>query len=330
MRCATLHALSNKNLTTPNCTFHVLPAKKKLGRKEAYIADLRRALELKPQSLNYLLFLVSALRKEKRWDDEIAAMDLARKHRPDKRDVLPAMRASIHADAGRYQKAIEALTEVMKPNASGAHLYALRGSYLAKLSRHIEAINDYTDAIRQQARAKKKPVPNHYSQRGRLYWHLKRFEKAIADLSMAMKLRAKPRSSASLYDLYFRAAAQSRLKRFEKALKDVDALKAGAPNYSFGLNLRAWILFSMGRSGEGLPDIQKALSLKPKNPYFLDTRANIYAALGRTTEAIADFQAALKIKPDLEESREALSKLLSARQKGKANAGQGKAAPKKQ
>ena len=60
---------------------------------------------------------------------------------------------------------------------------------------------------------------------------------------------------------------------------------------------------------EALKDLQQALTIAPDDPVALRLRGDFYQATGKTTEAIADYQAALAKDPFQSESRDALEKL---------------------
>jgi tetratricopeptide (TPR) repeat protein len=76
---------------------------------------------------------------------------------------------------------------------------------------------------------------------------------------------------------------------------------------------RAWAYLKLGRPADALHDAEAAVRLKPDAAHALDARGHALEALGRREEAIADFRRALAIEPLLQGSREALTRLLSAK-----------------
>ena len=76
---------------------------------------------------------------------------------------------------------------------------------------------------------------------------------------------------------------------------------------------RAWAYLKLGRLAEALADAEAAVRLKPDAAHALDVRGHVLEALGRREEAIAAFRRALTIEPLLQGSREALTRLLSAK-----------------
>ena len=94
----------------------------------------------------------------------------------------------------------------------------------------------------------------------------------------------------------------------QEAIEIVDQALRKAPNYSEAWNLRATILFYMGRMDESVADIERTLVLEPRHFGALSGLVTIYMKRRNWNGALKALQAGLEIHPYMRQ-RQFLSKL---------------------
>ena len=109
-------------------------------------------------------------------------------------------------------------------------------------------------------------------------------------------------SGDSDVDLLMRQARRtSKLGRHEAAIAIIDKALHLAPKYSEAWNLRATVLFYMGRDTESVIDIQRTLALEPRHFGALAGMTLINMRAKNWSGALKSLRLALKIHPFLNE-----------------------------
>jgi tetratricopeptide (TPR) repeat protein len=186
--------------------------------------------------------------------------------------------------------------------ASGTTDYNARGDTQFEKGNYEQAIEDYTDAIRQN--------PNNayaYYSRAVIYvYHLIDYDCAIADAGQVIKLR--PNAEAGFF---VRGRAYFGKGNYDLAIADFTEVIRLNPNYAMAYNNRAWIYaYHLKRDYDrAIADVNQAILLDPNKEYFyLDTRGWAYLGNGDYDKAIADFEKALQVDPNLQSSIDGLAR----------------------
>lgn len=136
--------------------------------------------------------------------------------------------------------------------------------------------------------------------------NIERFKRMQAKLvgylnGLPATLKKYPLTDTSLYGRYARAFAYYRALDFDKALKETDSLIADYPNDPYFRELKADILFNMGKVADSVAPIAKAYELAPNEPLLGLGYAQRLVALedtSRLPEAIAILKKVTLAEPD--------------------------------
>jgi predicted Zn-dependent protease len=136
--------------------------------------------------------------------------------------------------------------------------------------------------------------------------NIERFKRMQAKLvgyldGLPATLRKYPETDTSLYGRYARAFAYFRALDFNRALKETDGLIADYPNDPYFRELKADILFNIGKVAESVPPISEAYRLAPNEPLIAFGLAQRLVALednSRMPEAIAILKKVTLAEPD--------------------------------
>ncbi|MGI9409752.1 MAG: hypothetical protein ACR2OV_06745 [Hyphomicrobiaceae bacterium] len=105
-------------------------------------------------------------------------------------------------------------------------------------------------------------------------------------------------------DIMMRQARHTfRLAQHQAAVELVDEVLKIAPKYPEAWNLRAMILFSMGRETEAVVDIKRTLALEPRHFGALTGLTHINMLARNWSGALKALRAALKLHPFLKNRR---------------------------
>jgi tetratricopeptide (TPR) repeat protein len=107
----------------------------------------------------------------------------------------------------------------------------------------------------------------------------------IADASLP------PQDLSKAYSM--RALAYSLEQKFDLAMADYDMAIKLDPNSPIAHNNRAWTLWRLGDTQNGLAGAERSLALEPNSPHALDTRAHILQSMGHHSRALQDYERAM-------------------------------------
>jgi tetratricopeptide (TPR) repeat protein len=206
-------------------------------------------------------------------------------------DDIPAELRSIATQAndflmaGKWEKAINKLNELVKQLPENAMLYAARGDAYSALEDFDKALADYDAVIRlEPENGKARNI------RANLYRDMERNDEALADFTEAIRLEpdhAFPHVSRGM--LYYLQG------KTDEALKDFEIYSELAPEDYMGHNNKAFILFQLGRYEEAEAAWRKASELENADDYVFAGHAVALEQLQRPAEAVEQYRKAVQM-----------------------------------
>lgn len=199
---------------------------------------------------------------------------------------------------------ISACTEIIAdkeiPAGARAIAYRNRAGAYAERAANDEAIADYNEALRLNA----KDVVA-YAGRGRVWLTKGAIKDALADLSEAIRLEP---NVASL----FVARGYAHLVKGNKraAIADYTAAIQLDPKNPTAYNNRGLAFRKKGDLKRALEDYTEAIRLNPSYPLAYNNRGYLFEAQGDKRAAAADFGKALSLDPSLVGAKKALKRIV--------------------
>jgi hypothetical protein len=196
--------------------------------------------------------------------------------------------ATIAAQTGEYEKAVELFTRVLAVHSNNAALFNNRGVALFELKRLDEALASYARAIA----IKPDYAEAHYNRGNAFKQHqllpdaLASYERAIAckpDYAQAYANRGNVLKELGL--------AQEALASFERAIEF-------QPGYAEAHGNRGVCLHDIGRTDEAVASYERAISI---DAAYAEAHSNLgvsLMALERLPQALASYARAIALKPD--------------------------------
>lgn len=193
------------------------------------------------------------------------------------------MRGQVQLDANQPQAAIGPLDRYLADKPPDSEAYTVRARVLAKLTRHSEAIEDYTRAIALAQTAN----PELFIERAASWRALGKPEEAVRGLDEGI------RKLGPIVTLQLPAVdAEIALKRIDAALARIDTVMARLQRKETWLVRRAEILRNAGREEEARQNYHAALEAINRLPpshrgtrITLELEARIRAALATNVPA---------------------------------------------
>jgi tetratricopeptide (TPR) repeat protein len=167
-----------------------------------------------------------------------------------------------------------------------------RGSVLAALGRHAEALASYDRALAIEPR-----YAEALYNRGAALHRLGRPEKALASYESLLRIRPGHADT-----LLARGIVLAGLGRYQEALASYNQVLAVRPGDAEAFNSRGVALSELKRYAESLSDFDSALATRPSYPEALNNRGVALTALKRYDEALASYAKALALRPDYAEA----------------------------
>jgi len=187
--------------------------------------------------------------------------------------------------AGKWDKAIAKLNEIIKQTPENAMIYAARGDAYSALQKFDEALADYNEVLRLEPENGKA-----YNIRANLYRDMERNDEALADFSESIRLdpeHAFPHVSRGM--LYYQQG------KVEEALKDFETYSALAPEDFLGHNNRAFVLFQLGRYEDSEAAWKLATDNEDADDYVFAGHAVALEQLKRPAEAVEQYRKAVQM-----------------------------------
>jgi serine/threonine protein kinase/tetratricopeptide (TPR) repeat protein len=275
-------------------------------RLDDAIADLKIAIELRPNDYQAHVNLAQAYRQQKKTDQALAELDRAVQLEPGL-PLVYRVRARLHLERGELALALADLEQAIQHDYSNdprvADDHVERGRLLLREKKYADALAAFDAALRlntehslgQRLRAetlfqlgryqevveafnrylvKGKPLESVYRGRGLALAELGRYPSAIEDYTRALELQ--PTSTVQTYRGWAHLvcdAPKLALVDFQIAIR-LDASNADA--YSG----RGLILASQGKHREAIRDAEEACRRGPPTPRLLYNAARIHALCG--------------------------------------------------
>ncbi len=187
--------------------------------------------------------------------------------------------------AGKWDKAVVKLNELVKQLPETAMIYAARGDAYSALQKFDESLADYDAVIRlEPENGKARNI------RANLYRDLERNDEALADFTESIRLdpeHAFPRVSRGM--LYYQQG------KTEEALKDFEAYSTLAPEDFLGHNNRAFVLFQLERYEEAEAAWKLATDNEEADDYVFAGHAVSLEQLKRPAEAVEEYRKAVQL-----------------------------------
>jgi tetratricopeptide (TPR) repeat protein len=196
-----------------------------------------------------------------------------------------------------YRAALKAFDQAIALDSNNADAHFRRGQINAQLSRHEEAVADFSRVIELNPES---PGAWYNNPRGvfpllcraAAYVDMRHFDKAIADYSKAIELD--PQNEGIWNN---RAGAYRRLGQMDKAIADYSKAIELKPDSSGAFDSRGFAYAAFKHWDKAIADYSKAIELDPKNGWPLGNRAYAYGELNQWDKAIADYSKAIELDP---------------------------------
>jgi tetratricopeptide (TPR) repeat protein len=212
-------------------------------------------------------------------------------HKVELQDDLPpelqalATQANDLLMAGKWEKAVNKLNELVKHLPENAMIHAARGDAYSALGKGDEALADYDAVIRlEPENGKARNI------RANLYRDLERNDEALADFTESIRLdpeHAFPHISRGM--LYYQQG------KIEEALNDFEKYTELAPEDYMGHNNRAFVMFQQGRYEEAEAAWHLATEFENVDDYVYAGHAVALEQLKRPAEAVEQYKKAVQM-----------------------------------
>ncbi|VVJ18735.1 Uncharacterised protein [Amycolatopsis camponoti] len=257
-----------------------------LKRHEEAVADLSRSLDLMPDKAEVHGARGEALYEMARYPE--ALLDFTRVLELGSNDNFAlSWCGRVHLQLKSYEAALDAFNRVLELQPEATWALTDRGETNRRMKRYEDALADFTRSVEIEAK-----YPAVFAGRGHTYADMHRWEEALADYARALEIA--PGTSWILRD---RAETYHRAGRLDDALADYDRLIAIAPDYSWAVRQRAFVLCDLDRSEDALADLTRIIETDPAAALWWVDRGNVLHMSGRHEEALADFTRAAEIDP---------------------------------
>ncbi len=168
--------------------------------------------------------------------------------------------------------------------------YFSRGAVYQRLNNHIEAIQNFTLAIKIDSNDS-----GAYNSRGVSYYEQGEYQFALADYNRAIELDP---TNANIY--YNRGGVYDELGDYESAISDYNrAIQLGqTENLTNYYTVRGTSYTHMGNYEQALADHNYAIELAPQNPAAYYNRGKTYEQQDEYRLALHDYNTSIELDPD--------------------------------
>lgn len=293
----------------------------KLGRPQAALLDLDRALKL---GENAWAYLYRGIVREELGEPKRALEDLSRAIRLEGGLVEAYHRRGLlYASLGEHDKAFQDQNRALELQPRHAAALTARGLARAALGDSQWALNDLAQGCSL--------APMSYwafYQRGRVHLQLQMHDEALVDLDQAVELEpgfapafmargearmqtGKPGLAVTDYDraielqpknaaaYYARGQARAAMRDYRHAIEDYDRTLDLDPGHARALACRGSAREKLGECAEAIHDLDRAISLDPDLATAYYHRGLAYGSLGEYDRASRDLNRAVELDPSL-------------------------------
>lgn len=166
--------------------------------------------------------------------------------------------------------------------------FVARGSRLAQRYRYVDAISDFTTALKLD--------PNSaaaYRERGLAFFFKGDHDTAIADFTQALKMN--PIDAVALQN---RGRIYRRKGQNDQAVEDFTRAIQIDPKYCVAYNNRGVVYLDKGERSRALADFNRSLECDPQNAMSYLNRGDVYHGFGEHDRAIREYLQAVQIHGD--------------------------------
>ncbi len=258
--------------------------------KEKYeqaIASYDKAINIKPDDHEALLYRGSALDELQRYSEAIASYDKAVAIKPDYHEAWNNRGISLD-NLQRYSEAIASYDKAIAIKPDDHQAWYNRGVSLDDLQQYSEAITSYDKAL-----AIKPDYHEAWYNRGISLAKLQQYSEAIASYDKAIAI--KPDDHQAWYN---RGNSLRNLQQYSEAITSYDKAVAVKPDKHEAWYNRGISLADLQQYSEAITSYDKAVDIKPDKHEAWTARGNALWNLKQYDEALKSYDKAISIKPD--------------------------------
>jgi tetratricopeptide (TPR) repeat protein len=257
------------------------------GRNDMALANIDRALALRPDLVEALINRGIALYALKRFGEALADYDRAIALRPDHAAAL-VNRGNTLGRLQRHRDAVASYDRALALHPEFAEAFVGRGAALHDLGRYDEALKSYDRVLALRPEDAETLI-----NRGVALHELRQSAEALNSFDRALALQ--PNNVGALTN---RGVALHDLERYGEALASHERALAMQPEHAAALSNRGVTLQKFGRLHEALADYDRALALQPDYADALVNRGVTLHALKRFDQALASYDRAVALQPE--------------------------------
>ncbi len=198
------------------------------------------------------------------------------------------MRGLAYAARGQYLQALTDYTAAIRLDKKMAEAFSNRAIVYEKLGQQENALLDFNQAIQLKLN-----FADAYFNRALLFLQMNRLNAAVADLTTAINIQ--PETA----DYYNNRGVAFRLKgEYEKSFADINRALKLNPNFAEAYYNRGLIYQIQRQDVAAVVNFSEALGI---NPHYVDARFHrglVFSSIGKHDQAIKDFYNVLKTDPN--------------------------------
>jgi tetratricopeptide (TPR) repeat protein len=257
------------------------------GRNDIALANIDRALSLRPDFVEARVNRGIALYGLKRFGDALADYDRAIALRPGYADAL-VNRGNALGRLQRHEEALASYDNALELQPAHVEALVSRAAALHELRQYKEALRSYDRAL-----ALRPDDAETLVNRGVTLHELKQSAEALNSYDRALVIA--PNNAGAFTN---RGVALHDLGRYGEALASHERALTVQPDHAAALSNRGVTLHRLGRIDEALASYDRALAVQPDDVDALANRGVTLHALMRFEEALASYDRAVALRPD--------------------------------
>jgi tetratricopeptide (TPR) repeat protein len=257
------------------------------GRNDMALANIDRALALRPDFVEALVNRGIALYGLKRFGDALVDYDRAIALRPGYADAL-VNRGNALGRLQRHEEALASYDNALELQPAHVEALVSRAATLHELRQYGEALRSYDRAL-----ALRPDDAETLVNRGVTLHELKQSAEALSSYDRALIIEP-----SNVDAITNRGVALHDLGQYGEALASHERALALQPDHAAARSNRGVTLHRLGRLDEALASYDRALALQPDYVDALVNRGVTLHALMRFDEALASRDRAIALRPD--------------------------------
>jgi tetratricopeptide (TPR) repeat protein len=217
----------------------------------------------------------------------LAESETALKKYPKERVVL-VTRASVLADAGRVDEAVDIVKSLLG-GTNDREVWLTLAQVYEKGKRYEEMGKAIDEADKLSVSDEEKEIV--YFMRGAMYEKMKDYEASEAQFRKVLEIN--PDSASALNYLGYMLA--DRNVRLEEALEMIQKAVDQEPNNGAYLDSLGWVYYRLGRLEDAEHWLKRALATADRDPAINDHLGDVYFKQGKLRDAISQWEIALRL-----------------------------------